>query len=384
MTSPNPTIQQYIDSANLYPSIVTVSLMSFTTSILYGMLAFGDNVLFFIIYTTLEYLCPMLITIPGVPKEDQLRAIIFIMAVRSLAQNLMALKLIFKQAKWSLLKFLGPTTVVFCVIGCLFLDAFSHATWLRPLLGSIFACFGFVAFGVRFKKSWIQKQRRDEEEEKNNTKSANSSSSGSSPKNIQTFPSKSPAEEEEHDEMSSTKDLMYKVHAFSPVGSYLSPEQYEKVQDEKFNSEEYLDHIRPYLILACAGSALLGATVSVSGPPFLVASLLLLPKQLGRSIFPVMAFCTYATRFIYTASSGSMFDPKLFSVPHALNIALGGVVGVYIGDKIGKIVNNEQYLQLAASLLLCAGLSIGGASVFLLWAVLFVSMVWIVWSSWKK
>ena len=352
----------YFQSSNLYPSIVTLSLMSFTTSILYGMLAFGDNILFFIIYATLEYSCPVLIVVPGVPKEDQLRSIIVMMAVRSLAQNLMAVKLIFRQAKWSLLKFLGPVAVVFCIVGCLFLDAFSHATWLRPLLGSIFACFGVVAFGVRLKKSWMQGNRKPGNQE--------------SPQ-IQEFPTSSSS--------STTRELMYKVHAFSPVGSYLSPEQYEKVQDEKFNSEEYLDHIRPYLILACAGSALLGATVSVSGPPFLVASLLLeFPKQLGRSIFPVMAFCTYATRFVYTASSGSMFDPKLFSVPHALNIALGGVVGVYIGDKIGKIVNNEQYLQLAASLLLCAGLSIGGASVFLLWAVLFVSIVWIGWSSWKK
>jgi len=358
-------------SSNLYPSIVTLSLMSFTTSILYGMLAFGDNILFFIIYATLEYSCPVLIVVPGVPQEDQLRSIIVMMAVRSLAQNLMAVKLIFRQAKWSLLKFLGPVAVVFCILGCLFLDAFSHATWLRPLLGSIFACFGFVAFYVRLKKSWMQGKRKPEKQE--------------SPQ-IQEFPTSSASSEDKERQTSSstTKELMYKVHAFSPVGSYLSPEQYEKVQDEKFNNEEYLDHIRPYITLASAGSAFLGAAVSVQGPPFLVASLLLeFPKELGRSIFPVITVCTFATRFIYTASSGSMFDPQLFSVPHALNIALGGVVGVYIGDKIGKIVNNEQYLQLAASLLLCAGLSIGGASVFLLWAVLFVSMVWIGWSSWK-
>jgi uncharacterized membrane protein YfcA len=307
------------------------------------------------VYTALTEFFPILTTIPGVAAENQLRSVIFLLALRSFASNLFALKFIFKEAKWELVKYAAPLACVCCLIGCYFLDAFVHTWWMRPMLGIVFGIFGLLTLGIRIKKSVDLKNKTQKHQQ----------------------------ELEEQEPSSPPTSYIHPARQETTTNTKNKTE--EELHDAKSNDPEYLKRITPFLMIACAISGFLGGTINVSGPPFIVASLLLeFPRRLSRSTFPLIALTTYTTRFLYTLATGSFFDPTVFSLPHAIGVVVSSLVGLYIGDSLGRIVSNEQYLQICSILLLCAGFSIGGVSVWITWGFFLICLIWFIWTNKKR
>lgn len=397
----------YINSTDLFPSIVTISLNAHFTSIIYGLVNFGDAIVFFMVHEAIGHFFPKLTTIPGVSEENQLRSVIFLIALRSFAQGILAVKLIYKDSKWRLLKYILPVASVTCLVGCFFLDSFVHTWWMRPLLGTIFGIFGLITVGIRIRKSMMLKKNKQPEvevdAEKKNDVEMKAAEEQKNDQDDDIFPGSPPQEfvhaskvisfeqDEKNDNATSinVNNIQQQSHQMGESKSVAvvaeEEDDEEKRQNARANDPEYLLRVRPWMILAGAGAGWLGGSINVGGPPFIVASLLLeFPRELARATFPFISFTVYFTRFWYTLATGSFFDPTIFSIPHAIGVVSGSLVGIYVGDKFGRVVSNEQYLQIASILLVCAGFSIGGASVWITWGFFGTCCVWFVWVNFCK
>lgn len=368
-------------------AIVLIGVLSEISAAVASCLGMGDAITQYALWSICAAVFPDVInSIPATHETGgDLHYVAVLLSTRAIWTFGLQVFLMRKEIKWHVLKYAAPILVVFGLLGAYCLDRFGDSTMVRWVLGISFSTFAVVHYVVA---SW---RKRKQEAKKKKAENQNQNQIGEMKmEEPEDSPYPSPSGSPFFDDSainiikkntsSSNSNVVVVEDALAfPQTAPTIDETKKKAEhhlDEKEKEDLFLQKVEKVMILAAIPSGFFGGAITVGAPPIAVVALLMnFPKKLVRWLIPVSLEIIWIVRNIYnvavalnkdnsnitgdTGAESSLSFFQVYFAPDNLAMVSGGLVGVVIGNQIGKIIPEEIFVRLVAFLLFLAGLTLG-------------------------
>jgi hypothetical protein len=415
-------------------SVLTIGVLSFLTTFVTGLITFGDAILFFLLWRTVRYVAPSLIDVSAVTGGDAVREfhfVVILLSTRSLFVMSAQVYFVWHESQWAILRASTPGTVIATLIGCIVLDAYGEATWLHPVIGVVFTSAGGVALALRERQRAIARSAAPDPQTA--AAAATADVAGAAGASIDSIPpprdagvavpcAESPQPSQAASPVSTTVLIAQHSASTAPAVANATPTFEDaasaasppappmppaspsipaiwslgpqspitapradsapaapSTSESPYGTQQYMHEVLQLMVVASFFAGIISGLVNVPGVVLVLVVAFKFNEQnakpLSRGLLPQLFLLMAVTRAVYNLTHAS--SDMSGAVAEIASAVIGGIGGIAVGNHVGKLVNNEQFLVLVISMMIIAGLSLGNAPMLVVFAAVALLSVWI-------